>query len=115
MSFAYLSSCTTNELEVKITPTEERAIANTSTNEVFDGVAQTISKVLRESSQFRRVVKTMALEKFDGDFDIMLKSLGDKTVSDMSTSRSLGGGQFRSQNFLMNSTLQPKPGQMRTY
>lgn len=84
-----LLSCATNELEEMIVPTEGRVITNTSMNEVFDGVAQTINKVLRESAEFRRIVKTMALEKFDGDFDIMLKSLGDKTVSDISTTRGL--------------------------
>lgn len=90
MSLACLSSCTTNELDTKMTPVEERTITNTEMNEVFDGVAQTISKVLRESSEFRRMVRTMALKKFDGDFDIMLKSLGDKTVSDIATTRGIG-------------------------
>ncbi len=89
-SLAYLSSCTTNELDVKITPIEERTIANTSTNEVFDGIAQTISKLLRESGEFRRIVKGAALERFDGDYDIMLKSLGDKALSDISATRGLG-------------------------
>ena len=50
----HLFSCTTNELDVKVVLPESREIINTSQNEVFDGVAQTISKLMRESTDFRR-------------------------------------------------------------
>lgn len=96
----HLFSCTTNELDVKVVQPESREIINTSQNEVFDGVAQTISKLMRESTDFRRIVRKMALDKFDGDFDIMLKTLGEQPIADLSAVR--GGGSTVTVSDLFN-------------
>lgn len=99
MTILHLFSCTTNELDVKLIETETREIIKTSQNEVFDGVAKTISKLMRESRDFRHIVKKMALDKFDGDFDIMLKTLGEQTVDDLSTVRGNGASAMVSDLF----------------
>lgn len=69
----------------------ERVIAESPYNEAFDGVAQTVSKAMVLSSDFRQVVKDLSLQKFDGDYDIMLSTLGEQTVSDYTSTKGLTG------------------------
>lgn len=69
----------------------ERVITESPYNEAFDGVAQTVSKAMVLSSDFRQVVKELSLQKFDGDYDIMLSTLGEQTVSDYASTKGLTG------------------------
>lgn len=66
-----------------------RNIDNTSLNQTMQDVAWTMSRAMVCSSDFRNIVKTLALEKFDGDYDILLKHLQNKRISDFQSTRGL--------------------------
>ena len=81
------TSCVYNEIDPSVNAQQKQELSHSKTNEIFDGVAQTISRMMRESVEFRRTVKALAITKFDGDYDIMLKTLGSQKVADFAMSR----------------------------
>ncbi|MBE6201469.1 MAG: hypothetical protein E7134_04700 [Rikenellaceae bacterium] len=86
-----LSSCKntlTGNLDQAPLPTTETSILTSSE---LDGLAQAINAALLTSPDFNATIKGKALEKFDGDFDVMLKTLGEQEVSDFHSTRSMGG------------------------
>lgn len=86
-----LSSCKntlTGNWDQAPLPTTETSILTSSE---LDGLAQAINAALLTSPDFNATIKGKALEKFDGDFDVMLKTLGEQEVSDFHSTRSMGG------------------------
>lgn len=88
LGFAVLSC--KNQIDEAIQPQTVnigRDIVNTSLNQTMQDIAWTMSRAMVSSSDFRNVVKTLALEKFDGDYDILLKHLKNKRISDFQSTR----------------------------
>lgn len=87
-------SCTTNQLEPAVN-IEQRVCTtiadSTPHNDAFAGIAQTVSRAMAASSDFRALLKEKALEKFDGDYDIMLSSIKQCEVSDYPSTRGKEG------------------------
>ena len=72
-------------------PTQQANI-NVATNSELDGIAQAISLALQSSEDFNNIIKNKALEKFDGDYDVMLQTLGKQELSDYNSTRVGGNG-----------------------
>lgn len=85
--------CTNNLPDENILTNKEmeRAIEKTPYNEAFAGIAQTVSKAMSSSNEFSQIVKELALQKFDGDYDIMLSTIGKKQVSDYVSTKGSSG------------------------
>lgn len=61
---------------------DKQEMAMSSQDEIIRNVALTIHEAMIASVDFRETVKQMALEKFDGDYDILLSQIKDKEVFD---------------------------------
>ena len=62
------------------------------TNSELDGIAQAINSALLCSSDLNSIIKNLSLEKFDGDYDVMLQTLGEQTLSDYTSTRAGNNG-----------------------
>ena len=64
-----------------------------ATNGELDGLAQAINFALLRSADFNDIIKNKALEKFDGDYDVMLQTLGEQELSDYNSTRAGNGNR----------------------
>jgi len=54
---------------------------STSSQDIdYRNLARVVSKAANDNSEFRCLLKTKALEQFDGDYDILLRQIKDKSI-----------------------------------
>lgn len=88
IGFALLSC--NNRIDEKIYPQTSNVyqeVLDSPLNQTMKDVAWTVSKAMAISSDFRQVVKLLAAERFDGDYDVLLKHLQNKRISDFQSTR----------------------------
>ena len=56
-------------------------MVTTKQDKDFNNLARVISAAVNESVEFRKIIKNEALNKFDGDYDILMKNIKNQEIS----------------------------------
>ncbi len=79
-----LNCCERNDNTTEILNNED-LFEPTVYNEDLSNLSQSLSSLIRESPETRKIIKGEALKMFDGDYDIMFEDFVSHTISDYET------------------------------
>jgi hypothetical protein len=114
---ASFAACDNNENEVSKELQTEAIGELFEPNEYnldFKNFALAVGNAMKENKQFRKLIKREALSKFDGDYDILLRYVADKSIEQEGNSvqlrssfnvKDLLEGSYNSINSLNNANL----------
>jgi hypothetical protein len=80
------SACKKNEEVIEKNLTAE--FESNEYNWQMNDLAKNLSKAINQSPEFRKILKKEALKKFDGDYDILLKTISEKPLTSTSANNS---------------------------
>ena len=78
--FFVVQSCQKNEID-QVNNNNELFL-DTKYNNDFKDLSVALSKAIKEQGELRSLIKNEALVMFDGDYDILLKNIKDKSIED---------------------------------